>query len=166
MGWVRTLARILSEQKGYDDISAGFVSEDTSRGPWAILRRLASGDYLVSPDKVGSVQNRTRFSLILFRASIAIFARVLNDIKCQRARTEGLLVNPRCASVRDELRCFASKVIRITRFGFAAGCEEVALPRRKLVDLGSGYALVRLRADDFLAEGRAQSIGGQSLRQG
>lgn len=46
VGWVRTLTRILSEQKGYDDISAGFVSEDTSRvslgnsakvGKWRLL---------------------------------------------------------------------------------------------------------------------------------
>ena len=38
---------------------------------------------------------------------------------------------------------FASKGMGHVRFGFAVGCEAVAMPRRQRPDYFPGYALVR-----------------------
>jgi hypothetical protein len=41
---------------------------------------------------------------------------------------------------KTQASSFASKVIGHVRFGFAAGCEAVALPRRQPPDYFRGYA--------------------------
>ena len=51
---------------------------------------------------------------------------------------------------------FASNVMGYVRFGFAAGCEAVAMPRRQQLDYFRATPVVRASPSDFVAEGRTK----------